>query len=298
MKSLIDEPKTPVPESTPADTSAQDDLPVTIIEPKSGWIAFDFKELWRYRELLLIFAWRDIAVRYKQTVLGVAWALLQPLATVVVFSLFFARLGESPNQTVPYPVFVFAGVMPWFLFSNIVISASQSVIGNQGLVTKVYFPRLIIPLSAAGPFLLDCFISFLLLLLMMIGYGCALNWSILLSPFLLFALVLVALGVGTFLAALTVNYRDFRYVVPFMIQIWMFGTPAIYMQAHAVLGPQAQLLIPLNPAHGLIAAFRQAVVGEPLDAYALSVSLAVSIASLYFGALYFKRVERDFADVI
>jgi lipopolysaccharide transport system permease protein len=274
------------------------DLPVTVIERQSGWHLVDLQELWRYRELLYILTWRDIKVRYKQTALGGAWALLQPLATVLVFSLFFSRLGEGASYDVPYSVFVFAGVLPWFLFSNTVTSASQSVVGSQSLVTKIYFPRLIIPSSAAGPYVIDCAISFAVLLTMMALNGVAFSWTLFLAPLLLVVLVVAALGVGILLAALTVTYRDFRYVVPFMVQLWMFATPAIYMQADTVVGPRGQALLPLNPAYGLIANFRAAVLGGPFDFPALAISLGVSLVFLLAGCLYFRRVERGFADII
>ncbi len=273
------------------------DLPVTVIERRPGWHLVDLRELWRYRELLVILTWRDIKVRYKQTVLGVAWAVLQPVATMIVFSAFFGRVAEMPSGGVPYPLFAFAGLLAWFFFANAVTSASQSVVGNQSLVTKVYFPRLLIPLSAVGTNLLDFAIGFVLLLVMMPFYGVLPGWGLLLAPLLALGLFVAALGVGALLAALTVAYRDFRHVVPFMVQLWMFATPTVYMQTD-MIGPKGQTWLPVNPAYGLIVNFRAVILGGELDVYALVVSSAVSVLLLAVGCLYFRRVERGFADII
>jgi lipopolysaccharide transport system permease protein len=278
--------------------SAETDLPLTIIERTPGWRLVNLAELWRYRELLYFLTWRDIKVRYKQTVLGAAWAILQPFATMVVFSLFFGRLAEMPAGGAPYPLFVFAGLLPWYFFSNAIASASQSVVGNQNLVTKVYFPRLIIPVGAVGASMVDFLIGFGMLLAMMLFYGVAPTWDLWVVPVVSLGLLVAATGVGALLSALTVAYRDFRYVVPFMVQLWMFATPSIYMSAEAFGSPRWQALLPLNPAYGLIANFRAAVLGGPFDLYALAVSASVSLGLLCIGCLYFRRVERTFADVI
>jgi lipopolysaccharide transport system permease protein len=254
-------------------------------------------ELWAYRELLFFLVWRDVKVRYKQTVLGAAWAVAQPVAAMLVFTLFLGRLGAVPSD-LPYPLFVFAGLLPWTFFANAVTATGQSVVGNQGLVTKVYFPRLIIPMSAAGAPLVDFGIAFVLLLGMALAYGVLPGWGALLVPALVLGLVVAALGVGALLAALTVAYRDFRHVVPFLVQVWMFATACIYLEAGAVVGPRWQAVLPLNPAYGLVANFRQAVTGRPLDLYSLAVSGSVSLALFVLGCAYFRRVERTFADVI
>lgn len=271
---------------------------ITVIEPRPGWQLINLRELWRYRELLLILAWRDIQVRYKQTVLGVAWAVLQPLATMVVFSLFIGRVAGAKSDGLPYPIFVFAGLLPWFLFANSVVAAAQSVVTNQSLVTKVFFPRLLIPLASVGPFVLDFLVGLGLLAIMMIGYGMVPGWGLIAVPLLTVGLVLAAIGVGTLLSALTVRYRDFRYIVPFMIQLWMFATPAIYLSAMDAVGPRLARWLPLNPAYGLIVNFRSAVLGDPFDWYSLFVSSAVAVAALLVGCFYFRRVERCFADEI
>jgi lipopolysaccharide transport system permease protein len=273
-------------------------LPVTIIERRPGWHLIDLGELWRYRELLFFLTWRDIKVRYKQTVLGAAWAVLQPLATMLVFSLFLGRAAGEVGARWPYPLFVLAGLIPWTFFSNAIATAGQSVVGNQNLVTKVFFPRLIIPMGAVGAGLIDLAISFAMLVITMFWYGVAPGWNMLLVPPILLSLMIAALGVGILLSALTVAYRDFRHVVPFMVQLWMFATPSIYLQAEGVVSPRWTPFLPLNPAYGLISNFRQAMLGGAIDAYSLALSTVVGAGVFVIGCLYFRRVERDFADII
>jgi lipopolysaccharide transport system permease protein len=277
--------------------AAAGELPVTIIERRPGWKFVDLGEIWRYRELLYFLIWRDVKVRYKQTVLGAAWAILQPLATMVVFSIFFGRLAGVSTE-IPYPLFAFAGLLPWTFFSNAISQAGGSVVGNQNLVTKVYFPRLFIPLGAIGAGVVDLCIAFGMLIVLMLYYGVLPGVSMLLVPLLALGLVVATLGVGIMLSALTVAYRDFRYVVPFAVQLWMFATPCIYMQPELVLSERTNALLPLNPAFGLILNFRAAVLNEPLNWYALGISLAVSFALLIVGCLYFRKVEATFADII
>jgi lipopolysaccharide transport system permease protein len=271
--------------------------PLTVLEPRPGWHVVNLPELWRYRELLFFLVWRDVKVRYKQTALGVAWAVLQPLATMVVFSLFFGRLAGKGGVGGPYPLFVLAGLLPWTFFSVAISSAAQSVVGSQNLVTKVYFPRLLIPMGAVGAASVDFAVGMVLLLGMMAWYGLAPGLGLAAVPLLGLALTLTALGVGTLLAALTVAYRDFRYVVPFLVQLWMFATPSIYMRAED-LGPTARAVLPLNPAYGLVGGFRSLMFGTGLDPGALAISASVGLAMLAVGCLYFRRVEREFADII
>jgi lipopolysaccharide transport system permease protein len=237
-------------------------------------------------------------VRYKQTLLGATWAILQPLATMLVFSLFFSRVAANPSSNVPYSLFVLAGLVPWMFFSNAIAQAGQSVVGNNNLVTKVYFPRLIIPMGAVGAGLVDLVIALGMLLAMMLWYRVAPGLSFVLVPCLTIGLVIAALGVGTLLSALTVAYRDFRHAVPFMVQLWMFATPSIYLQAGDGVSARLRYVLPLNPAYGLIANFRQAMLGGAIEAYSLAVSGVVSVLLLVVGCLYFRRVERDFADII
>ncbi len=272
---------------------------VTVIERRPGWQVINFREIWRYRELLLILTWRDIKVRYKQTVLGIAWAVIQPLTMMLFFSLFLGRVAGMDSSGIPYPVFVFAGLLPWIFFSGAIVASAQSVVGNQSLVTKIYFPRLLIPLSSAGAFFVDLLIGFVILIALMAAYGIIAGlWSLVTVPLIVCGLVVAALGMGILLAALTVEYRDFRHIVPFLVQLWMFATPSIYMNAIDVAGPRGAVILPFNPAYGLIANFRAAVLGRPLDMYSLTVSTSVAVALLLAGCLYFRRVERGFADIV
>lgn len=300
LATLGEDKSTADPRRAAVGQDGRDNLPETIIESRRGWQIVDVRELWRYREMLYFLTWRDVKVRYKQTVLGAAWAVLQPLATMVVFTLFIGRMAGAADQIkdYPYPLFVFAGLLPWTFFANAISSSGQSVVASQNMVTKVYFPRLIIPMGAVGAGLVDFAVAFGMLLVMMLGYGVLPGWGLLLAPVLLVLLVLTALGVGALLAALTVAYRDFRYVVPFAVQLWMFATPCIYLDTTRAVGPHGQLLLPLNPAYGLVYNFRQAMLGGPFDWYALGVSAAVGAALLVMGCMYFRRVERSFADII
>jgi lipopolysaccharide transport system permease protein len=272
--------------------------PLTVFESRSGWQALDLGELWRYRELLYFLTWRDVKVRYKQTVLGAAWAVLQPLMTMVVFSLFFGRMAGMPSAGLPYPLFAFAGLLPWTFFANAVGGAGQSVVGSERLITKVYFPRVMIPLAAVAAGLLDLAVASGMLGVLMLYYGIPPQAGLALAPLFVAGLTLSAVGVGTALAALTVSYRDFRYVVPFLVQLWMFATPSVYMSPEKIARTPWGAVLPLNPAYGLIAGFRSAVLGGPLDPYAAGVSLAVAAVLCASGAFYFRRVERGFADVI
>lgn len=290
----------PVPEKAPAagpGPDPADHLPETVIEARPGWRLLDLRELWRYRELLLLLTWRDVAVRYKQTALGVAWVVLQPLAMMAAFSLFFARAGGIAGQVENYPLFVLIGLLGWGLFSTAITAAGNSLVSNQTLITKVYFPRLIIPLSAAGVSLVDLAVGLGLLAVVMAVFGVAPGWSVFLLPVFVLLLAVAALGVGILLAALTVAYRDFRYVIPFAIQLWMLSTTVIYTPAD-LLGPTSRAVLPLNPAYGLILNFRNCVLGAPLDWYSLGVSAGVAAAGFVVGCLYFRRVERSFADII
>jgi lipopolysaccharide transport system permease protein len=273
--------------------------PSTVIEARTGWNAIGpaLSELWRYRELLAFLTWRDVKVRYKQTVLGAAWAVIQPLATMVAFTLFLRRAAGGSDSDVPYPLFVFAGLLPWTFLSNAVGTAGQSLISNHNLVTKVYFPRLVVPLGAVAAGLVDLAVASLVLLGLMLAYGVVPSVGVLMVPLIFAMMVACASGMGIFLAALTVSYRDFRHVLPFLTQFWMFATPAIYLQGNG-LGAGIMKFLPLNPAQGLIENLRQALLGGPLNWTSLAVSSAVSLTLLAAGTLYFIRVERRFADVI
>jgi lipopolysaccharide transport system permease protein len=271
-----------------------------IIEPSHGWRSVNLRELWRYREILYFLIWRDVKVRYKQTVLGVAWAILQPLLTMVVFTIFFGKLAGIDQRTggLPYPVFVFAGLLPWTFFASSLTNGSQSIITSQNLITKVYFPRLLVPLSAIGAGLVDFLIAFGILLAMMLWYGVVPGPSVLLLPLIVGFILLAATAAGALLAALTVAYRDFRYVVPFLVQIWMFITPVIYPTT--LVPGRWRWVLALNPMAGLIEAFRYCLLGEamdwPLDAFLISA--AVTLGVLAASLAYFRRIERRFADIV
>jgi homopolymeric O-antigen transport system permease protein len=271
-------------------------LPVTIIRPPSGWRAVDLNELWRYREVALALTIRDITVRYKQTVLGAAWAVLQPVMMMIVFTIFFGRLAKIPSDGVPYPIFVYAGLLPWTFFSTTIASSANSLIASANLVSKVYFPRLIIPLSSSGSGLADFAIAAVILLAMMLWYGIGWSANLLAAPFLVIGTIFIALGVGVLLAALNVAYRDFRYVVPFLVQFWMFATPVVYPAS--LVPDKMRWLLFLNPMAGLIEGFRSAFLGRPFDWPAIAISLAVAVAIFVVGVAYFEKVERRFADII
>jgi lipopolysaccharide transport system permease protein len=293
---VLDPRERPGAEKSETGEDSEGRLPVTVIERRRGWQFVDLRELWRYRELLFFLVWRDVKVRYKQTVLGAAWAVLQPLTTMIVFAFFLGRMGGVAEGVPNYPLFVFAGIVPWTFFSNAVSAAGTSVLVNQNLVKKVYFPRLAVPISAVGACLFDLGIALAMLAGMIAWYGVVPSWEFLLAPVIMLLLTATALGVGTLLSALIVAQRDFRYVMTFAVQLWMFATPCIYLPAAA--GPTARLVLPLNPAYGLLLNFRQALLGGPLDWYALGVSSAVGVGSLLIACLYFRRVERTFVDVI
>jgi lipopolysaccharide transport system permease protein len=268
-----------------------------VIEPPRGWQPINLRELWRFRELICFLVWRDVKVRYKQTLLGAAWALLQPAMLMIVFTIFLGRIAKIPSGDVPYPLFVYLGVLPWSFFSTAISNAGNSVVGSERLVTKVYFPRLAIPIAAVGAAVVDFVIALGLLVGMMLYYGIAPGAGMLLIPVIFALLALTALGVGTMLAALNVLYRDFRYVIPFMVQVWMFATPSVYMAAqpqHAGI----RLLMQVNPVTGLIAAFRSACLGHPIAVGPLLVSAGVALAACVLGCGYFRRLEQRFADII
>src|SRR5262249_5083815 len=269
---------------------------VMIIEPPSGWRLLDWKELWAYRELLYVLTTRDIKVRYKQTFLGFAWAIIQPFMMMVVFSVFFGRLAKMPSDGFPYPIFVYAALLPWTFFANSISNSANSLVGSAHLVSKVYFPRLIIPLSSVGSGLIDFAIAGGILLLLMVYYGVSWTPNLLMVPILVAGAAFTALGVGTLLAALNVAYRDFRYVVPFLVQFWMFATPVVYP---ASLVPREwQWALFLNPMAGVIEGFRSAFLGRPFDVPGILVSLAIAGMLFAAGTAYFGKVERRFADII
>ena len=269
---------------------------VTRIAPGRNWRALDLRELWAYRELLVVLIMRDIKVRYKQTMLGAAWAILQPFLTMVVFAVFFGRLIKVPSDGYPYPVFVYSALLPWTFFSNAITKSTESLVSSAHLISKVYFPRLMIPLSTIGVGIVDFIIASSILLAMMLYYGVGWSLNLLMAPVLLLAIVFVALGAGACLSALTVAFRDFRYVIQLVVQLWMFVTPVVYPVS--LIPTQWRWLLYLNPMAGLVHGFRAVFLGKAFDLFGLTVSAAVAICLFVAGVAYFGRVERQFADII
>jgi lipopolysaccharide transport system permease protein len=270
---------------------------VTIIEPKKGWVPIDLGEIWSYRELLYFLTKRDIKVRYKQTILGGLWAVIQPAFTMIVFTLFFGRLAKVPSDGLPYPIFVYAGLLPWTYFANAVSASGNSLVGSSNLITKVYFPRLMVPASSALAGLLDFFIALFVLAALMVYYRFLPGAGILLFPFLVALTFLCAVGVGLWLSALNVQYRDIRYAIPFLIQIWMFLSPVIYPVS--LVQERYQWLLALNPMGGVIHAYRVSLLGhQPVDWPLLGLSTLIIVALFLGGLYYFRRMERVFADVV
>ena len=266
------------------------------IEPYQGRIPLNLKEFWRYRELLYFLVWRDIKVRYKQTLLGAAWAIIQPFFTMVVFSIFFGRMAQMASNGYPYPIFSYTALLPWTYFSGALSLAANSLVGSGGLITKVYFPRLIVPVSSVLSGLVDFAFAFLVLIGMMIFYGYAPTvYTILLPLFLLLALV-TALGVGLWFAALNVKYRDVRYLIPFLTQFWLFATPVVYPSS--LLEQPWRTLYGLNPMVGVVEGFRWALLGDRPPELMILVSAIVSVLLLVSGVYYFRRTEDTFADLI
>jgi lipopolysaccharide transport system permease protein len=271
---------------------------VTRISPARGWQGINLGELWQFRELIYFLSWRDVKVRYKQTMLGAAWAILQPVLMMVVFSVVFGRMAGVSSGGRPYMLFAYAGLLPWSFFATAIVAAGNSVVGSERLITKIYFPRLAVPLAAVGAAVVDFVIALGLLVAMMIYYRVALSPVFLLVPVVFLSIALAALGIGMLLAALNVAYRDFRYVIPFMVQLWMFATPTIYMQPKTTSTGWMHLVLTLNPMSTLIAAFRSAALGGSIAWGQLGIAWAVVGLVFLLGGLYFRKVEDGFADIV
>ena len=295
MISNEEPPASPV-RSPGAAIAAPPELGEVVIRPRSGWIAVDWAELFRGRELLYFLTWRDVKVRYKQTVLGAAWAVLQPLLMMIIFTVIFNRVAGIKAGEVPYPVFVFAGLIPWTMFANGVAGAGQSLVNQQQLLTKVYLPRLYVPTSAVGAFLIDMGIMLALYAAILAVFRVTPSWQVVFLPGVILLTIAATLGVGYFLSALTVMYRDFRYVIPFMIQALMYASPVIFPLE--MLPPRYRLVLSLNPMCGIIGAFRSAILGMPWDFAALAISTTSASAILAFSLFYFRKVERRFGDIV
>lgn len=272
-------------------------LSVTRIVPTSGWVPLRLTEVWEFRELFFFLVWRDIKVRYKQTVIGAGWAIIQPLFTMIVFSIFFGRLAGMPSDGMPYPVFSLAALVPWTFFANALSQSSNSLVANANLITKVYFPRLIMPLASVLSGLFDLAISLVVLLLLMVWFGVVPSLNLLAFPLFIVLAVMTAAGAGLWMAAINVEYRDVRYVLPFLVQFWMFATPVAYPAS--LVPTQWQILYAINPMVGVIEGVRWSLLGSgSVPVSSLLTSAAMAAALLVSGACYFRRMEKDFADRI
>ncbi|MFC1986956.1 ABC transporter permease [Chloroflexota bacterium] len=278
--------------------SSINSTPTITIRPMRGWVPINLKDLWVYRELLYFLTWREIKVRYKQTVLGFAWAILQPLFMMIVFTLFFGELAGLKERTggIPYPLFNYAALLPWTLFAEGIMRSSNSLVQDQNLVKKVYFPRLVMPLSGILSPLVDFAIAFIILIGMMFYFGYPPTIKILMLPVFILLALLTSLGVGLWLSAINAKYRDVRYVIPFLIQLWLFASPVVY--SSSLLPKQFQVIYGLNPMAGVIEGFRWTLLGTEPPASLIAISATIVVMILISGAFYFRYNERTFADVI
>lgn len=272
------------------------DKPLVVIQPNKNWVALNLHDLWHYRDLLYILTERDIKVRYKQTILGALWAIIQPLATMLVFTVFFGTLAKMPSDNIPYPIFAYAGLLPWTFFANAVNNSGNSLVGNSSLITKVYFPRMIIPMASVSSGLLDFAVAFILLIILMFYYGIGLTTNVLLLPILVLLTTTLAIGIGMWMSALNVKYRDIRHALPFVIQIGMFLTPIIYPSS--LVEGNWRYVLALNPMAGQIEAYRSAIFGLPFDWFSLGISSVMTVGILIYAAFNFKRMEKQFADIV
>ena len=270
--------------------------PIVTIEPSKSWVALDLRGLWAYRELLYFLMWRDVKVRYKQTLLGAAWAIIQPLFTMIIFTLLFGRLAGIKSDDIPYPLFAYAGLLPWTFFSNAVTTSGNSLVGSANLVTKIYFPRLIIPSAAVAAGLVDFLLAFLVLIPLMFYYGVTVSTKLFLVPVLVLLITLLALAVGMWMSALNVKYRDVRYALPFVIQLWMFVSPVIYPSS--MLSGKLRIFLTINPLTGIIENFRAALLNRRLNLSSLAISTGITLILLLYSAYSFRRMERHFADIV
>jgi lipopolysaccharide transport system permease protein len=270
--------------------------PLIIIEPSKSWVPLNLRELWAYRELLYFLTWRDLKVRYKQTVLGVIWVVVQPLLGTIIFSIFLGKLARVPSDGIPYPIFVYVGLLSWTFFSAAVTNSGNSLVGSAHLITKVFFPRLIIPVAAVAVRLIDLAISFVILIGMMLYYGISVTRQILLLLLLVPLITLLALGIGMWTSALNVKYRDIGVAIPVLMQLWMFASPVVYPLS--LVPSQWQRIYALNPLVGYMEGFRYAILGGQLDLVAVSTSIVITLALLVYSAYAFRRMEKEFADIV
>jgi len=269
---------------------------VVSIRPGGKFATLDLKTLWSYRELLYFLTWRDVKVRYKQAALGAAWAVVQPFFTMIMFSIIFGKLAGLPSDGIPYPLFAYGAVLPWAFFSNSVTRSGNSLVGSAHLITKVYFPRMIIPVAAVASGLIDLLISFGMLIFLAPCYGVGMTWNLLMVPALVTMTALLAIAVGMWTSALNVKYRDIHHALPFALQLTMFATPIIYPVS--IFPERWRWALNFNPLTGIIDGYRSAFFGRPFDWIALAISAAITFSLLFYAALHFKKVERTFADIV
>ncbi len=270
---------------------------MVIIEASKSWVSLQLKDLWAYRELLYFLTWRDVKVRYKQTLLGATWAILQPLMTMLIFTLLFGRLAGIPSEGLPYPIFAYGGLLIWTFFSNSVTNSGNSLVGSAHLITKIYFPRMIVPAGAVAAGVVDLVLAFSIQIALMIYYGVRPTWALLMVGPLVLLTTLLALGVGMWLSALNVKYRDVRYAIPFLMQLWMFASPIIYPVS--LLPEKWRWVLVLNPLTGIIQNFRIALFGnQSFDWKSLGISAAITVLVLVYSSYSFRRMERHFADIV
>lgn len=270
--------------------------PLVTIKPQQSWVGLDLSHIWAYRELLYFLIWRDVKVRYKQTVLGVAWVVLQPLITTLIFTIFLGKLAKIPSDNIPYPLFAYTGLLGWTFFSGAVTNTGTSLVSNANLITKVYFPRMIIPGAVIGARLVDLAIGFVMLAGMMLYYGQTPTWRMVLLPLPIALLTLLSLGIGMWMSALNVKYRDIGAILPTLIQLWMYVSPVVYPLS--MVPARWQWLYMLNPVTGIIKAVRSSVLGQALDWPSLATSAVITLAVLAYSVFTFRRMERQFADVV
>jgi len=279
-------------------SEAPRELPELILEPSRGWRKLNLGELWAYRELLYFLIWRDVKVRYKQTLIGAAWAIIQPLLTMIVFSLFFGQLAGIPSEGVPYPIFSYAALVPWTFFANGLTNVSNSLVSSGNLIKKVYFPRLVIPLASVLSGLVDFALAFAVLLLMMLLYGILPTAAIFALPLFILLALITSLAVGMWLSALNVQFRDVRYVLPFLIQFWLFATPIAYPSS-LIENELVRTLYGINPMAGVVEGFRWALLGSPMPPLPMLLASALTASvALISGLFYFRRMEKSFADIV
>jgi lipopolysaccharide transport system permease protein len=284
----------PAPHTPPQ--SHLPDEPLVTIQPSRSWSALNLRELWAYRELLYFLVWRDVKVRYKQTALGVAWVVMQPLLTTVIFTLFLGRMVGVPSDGVPYPLFLYAGMLPWTFFTGAITFSSNSLVGNSHLITKVYFPRALIPAAAVAARLLDFAVGFAVLVFLMAWYRVGLTPNILMLPVCVLLVMLFSLGLGMAASAVNVKYRDVGVIVPFVLQLWMFAAPVVYPVS--LVPERWRRLYALDPLVGIIEGFRSSLFGRAFDWVSLAVSAAITLALLVYASFFFRRVQTQFADIV